>query len=49
VFAQKFNGLAYDGLVEFALGVDGIAPKCRSHQSYAGYGQISHAFEGPMN
>lgn len=48
MFAQQFDALADDGLVKFAFGVDGIAPERQSHDPQCRDGEISEAFERPL-
>lgn len=48
MLSQQLDGLAYDGLVELPLGVDGIPPKAKRTQSDAGNGKIANIFKGPM-
>lgn len=47
--AEQLDGLSYNGLIELALGVDGISPKAKPTYSYTSNSKIAEILKWPAN
>lgn len=48
LFSKQFDGLPYDGLVELALRIDGVAPERKPDNSQTGDEEVADRLHRPL-